>query len=65
MSWLRKFFNKSDGYTSEIDDFLRELDKKPGATSINRQAEELKYQRIHYLRDFAVRTLDKNGWETF
>ena len=34
------------GYVSEIDRFLQEFDLKPEASSVNRRAEEKKYERI-------------------
>jgi hypothetical protein len=38
-------------YTSEIDLFLQAFDEKPEASSVSRRAEEVKYARIHALRD--------------
>ena len=38
-------------YQSEMDLFLQEFDKRPEATSVNRKAEEEKYQKLNQLRD--------------
>jgi len=54
------------GYVSEVDRFLHAFDQRPEATSVSRQAEELKYERISHLRDNAqAKQPSIRNWEEF
>lgn len=54
------------GYVSEIDQFLRELDQKPGIKSDVRLREEQKYQRVAMMRDVAQLSLPiELRWKDF
>ncbi len=53
-------------YVSEMDNFLKELDKKPESHSDSRAAEEAKYKRINELRDNSQDTESKSKiWKDF
>ena len=54
------------GYVSEIDQFLQELNNKPGVKSTTRLDEEQKYKRIFALRDVPrINLPDELPWKEF
>ena len=52
-------------YVSELDRFLEAFDKRPGATSASRRAEEKKYAKVFLLRDKADAEPTQKIWENF
>lgn len=55
-----------NGYVSEIDQFLQELNHLPGVKSTTRLDEEQKYKRIFALRDVPKINLPEElPWKEF
>jgi len=54
------------GYVSEIDQFLRDFNQRPEASSANVLSEKSKYDQIMLLRDNAkAKQPAKQVWEDF
>jgi len=62
-TWRKQPIQRS--YVSELDRFIMEFDKSPGAQSASRSAEEAKYEKIDRMRDNSNAEVAPTLWNEF